>query len=301
MNECPVCEKKIIPKFIEKYGEYTINHCPACDVVFSDPMKTAGAEWYEKSEMYVVGNILYTDITWWWHKQFLNDKVLYGQRLLDMGCGTGIFLNEARKKGYNVWGIDFNREQVSIAKKHYGLENVYIKSVEDILGEFSQKRFDIITFFEVLEHLNSPIQFIGQIKDILRPGGYIALSVPNRDCFMDTLHEADYPPHHLTRWNSAILSAFLERNGFEIIKCIVKKQDTKDVAEYLKGKFRFGIAKGMATRGIESKTQEDIRKAAKLVKTKNMIFNVLTLPLKPILSVISLPSRGLYVLARLKY
>lgn len=82
---------------------------------------------------------------------------------------------------------------------------------------------------------------------------------------LDTLGEGDYPPNHLTRWNKTCLSNFLKRNGFEIVKCIVKRLDAKEVAGYLNSRIRFGIAKGMARRGLESNSQEDIQRATYLI------------------------------------
>ncbi len=298
MNQCPACGEEIIAEFIERYDKYTLNRCPACDVIFSNPMENPGAEWYERSERYAVGKIL--PVHSWHHKQFLNNREFYGRRLLDIGCGTGIFLNKAREKGYEVWGIDFDKEAVRIAKERYRLNNVYVMDVESLFENFSQDRFDIISFFEVLEHLDNSIQFIRQIKNILKPRGYVAISVPNRERTLETMGDGDYPPNHLTRWNRYCLSAFLEQNGFKIVRCVVKKMDAEEVAGYLKAKIRFGIGKGLVMRGIEADKPEDIQRAATLMSCKDLIFKGLTLPLIPILSVLSLEGTGLYVLARLK-
>src|SRR3990167_207235 len=109
--QCPACENKDVFTLIETWKKYKIYHCRKCDVVFSHTMKNPGSEWYKKSEMYAVGKIIHTGVSWH-HKQFLKDKKIYGQRLLDVGCGTGIFLNKAQEKGYDVWGIDFDSEDI---------------------------------------------------------------------------------------------------------------------------------------------------------------------------------------------
>lgn len=297
MHQCPVCLAETKLQFVEKHGDYTINRCPACDVVFSDPMKNPGADWYEKSEMYAVGRVLHTAVGWQ-HNQFILDKDTYGKRLLDVGCGPGAFLSEAKKKGYEVWGLDFDRENVKVAKKRFGLKNIYAKSVADLARDFSGQKFDVITFFEVLEHLDDPTRFMGEIRGILESRGHIALSLPNRDRTLDPLGEGDYPPNHLTRWNRECLTAFLERNGFEVVKCVVKRFDSDDLAGYLKSKIRFGIAKGIAKSGIESNNQKEIRKAASLMGMKDMIFKGCASLFSPLLSVLSLQGAGLYVLAR---
>lgn len=297
--KCNVCGTDVKAEFIERYGSYTINRCPSCDVVFSDPMKNPGAQWYESSEMYAVGRVMHTEVAWQ-HRQFLDDPCLYGKRLLDVGCGPGAFLKEASKKGYDVWGLDFDRENVAVAKRRFGLKNVYVKSIEELSRDFSGGKFDVVTFFEVLEHLDDPVKFMSEIRGILNPGGHIALSMPNRDRFLDPLGEGDYPPNHLTRWNRGCLTGFLERNGFEVVRFTVKSVDSSEVAGYLKSKIRFGIAKGMAKRGIGTKNDAGIRKAAALMKTKDMVFKGAASVFTPFLKVMNLRGGGLYALAKVR-
>lgn len=298
MIHCPACGIAVLPEFIERHGGFTINRCPACDVIFSDPMANPGASWYETSEMYAIGRF-FNPVVGWHHRQFLDDKNIYGKRLLDVGCGAGIFLNEAKKKGYEAYGIDFDKENVKIAKERYGIANVYVDGVDGLAREFSGKKFDVITFFEVLEHLESPASFINEVKAILSHGGHIALSLPNRERTLDFLGDADYPPNHLTKWNRKSLVLFLERNGFETVRCSIKKLDSNEVVDYLKHRIRFGIAEGMARRGIDSKSERDIQKAAKLLMMKDMAFKTLRVMFAPV-SLFSLQGTGIYVLARLK-
>lgn len=286
-------------QFIEKCGEYTVYRCPACDVMFSDPMKNPGSDWYEKSEMYAVGKFLHTRAGWH-HNQFLKDPKIYGKKLLDVGCGPGAFLNEAKKKGYEVWGLDFDGGNVKVAKERYGIENVYIKSVEEASRDFAGQRFDVVTLFEVLEHLDDPVRFMAQVKDILSQEGYIVVSLPNRDRFLDTLGEGDNPPNHLTRWTLNSLSTFLERNGFSVVKSVAKRLNAEEVGGYFKARIRLGIAKKHARAGIENNKKDEIRKAAFLMKCKDMIFGTMTFPLAPLLFVLSLQGTGLYVIAKVK-
>ena len=232
---CPVCGCNEEPEFIKMHGGFRILRCTACSVVFSDPMKNPGAEWYERSEGYAVGKLRFMKASWF-HRVFLEEPALYGESLLDVGCGTGLFLNEAGKKGYRTWGIDFDRENIRIARERYGLKNVYVMSIEDIAREFKDRRFDVVTFFEVLEHLDEPLEFLRKVKTVLKPGGYIALSVPNRRRTLDIHGIEDNPPHHLTKWDMDSLTGFLESNGFETVKRVVKTLDREDVAGVLKAK-----------------------------------------------------------------
>ena len=101
MKLCPVCASTITPEFLERCDNFTINRCPDCDVIFSDPMTNPGASWYESSEMYAVGRFCNID-NGWHHKQFLDDAETYGKRLLDVGCGTGLTTEPWPCKRYGV-------------------------------------------------------------------------------------------------------------------------------------------------------------------------------------------------------
>lgn len=299
MKPCPICGAATAPRFLEKYDSYEINRCPSCNVIYSDPMRNPGASWYRNSEMYAVGKMS-PGVLGWHHDQFLKDENFYGKKLLDVGCGSGFFLSHAHKKGYDISGIDFDEDDIRIARERYGIKSVYLKSVEDIYKDPSIEKFDVVTLFEVLEHLDDPARFMRQVRHILKKGGYIALSVPNRDRKLDFLGEGDYPPNHLTKWNKDCLSSFLENNGFEVIRCSVKKVDSNELACYLMSKIRFGISKRVARRGIDSNNTGDIQKAAGMMSKKVRIFNAATVLFSPLLRILQIDGTGLYALARLR-
>ena len=142
-------------------------------------------------------------------------------RLLDIGCGDGSFLEEAKRYGHDVWGLDFDTKSITVAREKRKLQNVYACSVQEFLELASEKHllFDYITLFEVLEHQDNPIQFLKSAKSLLKPNGFIAGSVPNRKRFWPNFSDwafgyGDRPPHHFTRWSKEVLSSFLKRNGF---------------------------------------------------------------------------------------
>lgn len=297
--QCPICCEKSVLNLVEVWKEYKLYKCPSCDVVFSDPMKNPGSKWYEESEMYMVGKVLYQKAAWY-HNQFIQERQVYGENLLDVGCGTGIFLKEAKKLGYKVVGIDFDRENIRIAHEHFGLKDVLPVTLEELISSHQNNKFDVITFFEVLEHMDNPNNFINLIKTGLKPGGYIALSVPNRERFLDPLGNGDYPPNHLTRWNTYSLTYFLEKNGFEIIKIVTSRLNNDDLMGYLRAKIKFRIAHRMIQKSKINDDQTIIHRAANLMKIKDTTFKFITMPLKPILKLLKLHGGGLYCVARLK-
>ena len=293
---CPICKKKALFETVETWQEYTLRRCLSCDVVFSDPLKNPGASWYENSEMYAVGRYLHVRLAWP-HLQFL-DEMPKGRTLLDVGCGTGIFLHEAEKKGYQPWGLDFSREDIKVGQGRFGLKNLFAMGIEGFSKKNKSKRFDIISFFEVIEHMDQPADFLSKVKKLLKPGGLIVLSTPNRDRSLDTLAEGDYPPNHLTRWNEKSLRAFLERQGFEVVTVVTKKFEWDEVAAFIKAKIKFGIARRMAKRGLDNQDQGTVQQAAKLMRIKDFIAKAIALPVALVLKLLPMQGTGLFCIAR---
>ena len=190
MPECSIC-KTVVTSHTEVYTspynmqEYKKYECPTCDVHWWEPLKII-PEFYESEtfEGYVAFHEFQRLRIGENHKAFFENipKDIKG-RLLDVGCGDGVFLREAQKHGFEVWGIDFDRNSVETAKRHLGVDTIYAMSLEEFY-EFVRERnlkFDVITFFEVLEHQDRPMEFLRMVRELLKEGGYIAGSVPNRE------------------------------------------------------------------------------------------------------------------------
>ena len=152
------------------------------------------------------------------HRFFLSDsKAPKSGKLLALGCGVGNFLAAARDAGFDVTGIELNHNAVRFAHEYYGLRCVFAIRPEQFRATHTSEKFDVVTFFEVLEHQEDPRGFLDVAKDCLAEGGYLALSVPNRNRWQKGTETLDYPPNHLTRWSPRSLGNFLTQCGFEIL------------------------------------------------------------------------------------
>src|SRR6266436_2123552 len=179
---CPVCGT-LAPRRIEPRAGYDLPWCPACGLTFSSPMHAADAAFYEAS----------TEYDDKWEFDFVPVRLAELDRhgaLLDLGCGDGRFLGRVSERfaptELDCWAPD--------------------------------RRFEAITAFHVLEHLEDPRAFVAHVARRLVPGGLLAVSVPNPDRWvLWWVREAwDYPPHHLTRWTARSLRSLLEQQGFEV-------------------------------------------------------------------------------------
>jgi len=145
-------------------------------------------------------------------------------KLLDVGCGDGRFLRHAKEQGFEVWGIDFDKKSVENVKRNLGIDTVFGMSLEEFYEYAKEKnlKFDVITFFEVLEHQDKPREFLEMVKGLLKDGGYIAGSVPNRERLfveMDWKYfHGDYPPHHFLRFSKSSLEKALNFSGFKDVE-----------------------------------------------------------------------------------
>jgi len=89
-------------------------------------------------------------------------------------------------------------------------------SFDEFFSKNKEEKFDIITFFEVLEHIDNPLKFIQNLRGLLKPGGKIVLSTPSRNRILANLASWDFPPHHLSRWDIEAVSRIFKKIDFRV-------------------------------------------------------------------------------------
>lgn len=143
-------------------------------------------------------------------------------RLLEIGCAHGFVLLEARRRGYEISGIEYSKIMASFASKMLGI-NVLYGEIQN--AGFPKEAFDIICFFEVLEHIPRPDQFLQEVNGILKPGGLVAFSCPHYESIsvrLFRLFNWNYfsmkPAEHIWWFRINDLRRLFEENGFEILE-----------------------------------------------------------------------------------
>ena len=140
-------------------------------------------------------------------------------RLLDVGCHTGIFLEVARRAGWEACGVEPSRWSADRARAR-GLQ-----VVDGTLAaaELPEGSFDVVTMWDVVEHLADPLAELRRARRLLRPGGLLALSTMNVEAWFPRLLGRRWPWYmqmHLYYFTPRTLGRMLERAGFRMVEAV---------------------------------------------------------------------------------
>jgi SAM-dependent methyltransferase len=139
--------------------------------------------------------------------------------LLDVGCAAGFLLDEARRRGWTIQGVEVSRFASAYARDVLGVP-VVTGTLES--AAFPAAHFDAAVCHYVLEHLPDPLALVQEVARILRPGGVLSVAVPNlaglyaRLRRKEWLQEREIHRGHLYEFTPRTLRALLERAGFRI-------------------------------------------------------------------------------------
>jgi SAM-dependent methyltransferase len=149
------------------------------------------------------------------HRTFGNGN---SRNLLDVGCGAGRFLLAARGLGWLAKGTEPAAQAVATGQA-LGLDI----SSQDPLSLLPDSSFDVLTLFDVLEHLVDPADFLVKLLPLIKTGGSLFLTVPNWDCpIMQSATRLDWlPPMHLQFFTEGSLRRMLERTTGQhsVVEC----------------------------------------------------------------------------------
>lgn len=222
-QNCPVCQNnkpnkfRFIQDFKSEDGFFSLFQCFICMVQFWSPFKNPGADWYGRKYSFDSDN--YYSVR---RDSFIlfarKNKILTGKKIFDIGCGGGDFLSIVKKNGADVYGADFNEKVINFAKATKNLENLSTIASFNELNRYEPQKFNFVTAFEIIEHLDSPRAFLLQVKELLEVDGILVLSTPNRKRYFVNKDSFDYPPNHILRFSKESITYLIESAGFRIIR-----------------------------------------------------------------------------------
>lgn len=139
-----------------------------------------------------------------------------GASVLDVGCAGGAFLAAARTLGFAAIGIEPSRWMCDFAQREYGVD-----ARQGTLEEqsFEENSFDVVTLWDVLEHVPEPRETLAEIHRVLKPGGHLLVTYPDRGTWLARLLGRKWPfllSVHLTYYTRATIKRQLEQAGFVV-------------------------------------------------------------------------------------
>ncbi len=223
---CPACDATESTPQWRKY-ELDYRRCAECATVYVSPRPDPELldEYYRSSTNYEYWNTVVFPASETARRERIfrprAERVLGYARtgtLVDVGAGYGTFCEEAARLGA------FERV-IALEPEPHLAETCRAKGLEVIESPVEQAEFsaDVITSFEVIEHLFSPRAFVERCAEVLRPGGLLILTCPNvRGFDVEMLGElsATVDAEHLNYFHPASLGALLERCGFEVVEAV---------------------------------------------------------------------------------
>ncbi|MFV1952013.1 MAG: class I SAM-dependent methyltransferase [Nitrospinota bacterium] len=262
---CIICANKDRTILEDNGGLYKVIRCNNCGLVYVDPLppeKTL-AKAYSK-EYYVpwIAAQKKRRIKMWQKRLDTLDGLKDKGKLLDIGCGEGLFLEMAKKDGWDVQGTE-----VSPFSPEHIIETLDIPVFHGELhrASFPDKTFDAVTMWHVLEHTVNPLETLIEVKRIIRDDGIFILAVPNLNNIVfqrayrifkgKRIHLFDPKDRelHIYHFTSATIQLALERSGFQVIKIRPDNGivDTRKKAVYLLANILSRLSNRIVTDAIE--------------------------------------------------
>jgi 2-polyprenyl-3-methyl-5-hydroxy-6-metoxy-1,4-benzoquinol methylase len=251
-TRCPVCDAQD-PRLRYEITRFSVNECRDCTQIYLWPQLTDEEVREMFSTLYTVGEGSVPELKSYY--EFTYDDVpdnplvqLYerwldaleihrkGGRLLDIGCGTGLFLAVARRRGWEPFGIDDCAEATQHAREHFGLD---VSNGEFADFARTDARFDVITMWDIIEHARRPVDLLASAAQCLAADGVIGISTPNQRSILDVVAggiyhasggrltralEKFYIEQHFLYFTPTTLAAAIDRAGLEV--AVMKRELT---------------------------------------------------------------------------
>lgn len=234
-QECPLCASKKIELTLatEDYSiskdSFQIYECADCSFHFTQnaPSPTSIAPYY-KSDVYIshsdtkeglVNKIYHSARELMLNrKRKLIQKLTPGKKILDIGSGTGYFLNHTKKNGFEVVGIEIDEDARNATQKNF---NIKVEEPSVLLNGNLPQKVDVATMWHVLEHLHDMDGYMTSIHNQLNDDGVLLIAVPNYTSY-DAQHYGKYwaaydVPRHLWHFSPKTVAKLAHKNGFEVV------------------------------------------------------------------------------------
>ena len=238
---CPFCESLEREVIFSRF-EMNILQCQACTLGYSEEFPVDTNDVYSDQDYLPIAISDYQDNAEYRKRRFGLERLSIiaqhlgreqrGARLLDVGCGTGWFLECARDAAFDVAGHELGRELAGFTSDRLGIE-VWNQPLVEMAVDLP---YDVITMFDVLEHVPNPKETLTHIYRLLKPGGIALFFVPNLDSLGFKILKGNsslcMPVEHLFYFTETALRPVLEHVGFQTVYFATRGMDIPDLYSY---------------------------------------------------------------------
>lgn len=237
LEKCPLCREHNISEYKYKVTSnhlggdrrlYSLSYCKNCHHLFMNPKPTSESLVNLYNEISARGENLTEEkdaslfkligLSYFFSRNFVKFKK--GERLLDIGCGNGLYLDFTKTRGADVYGNDVDEYQLRRVINRFGREKIRIGELKE--NSWKSGFFDHVTLWCQFEHDFDPVTTLREIYRILEPGGRVVIDVPNIDCLERSIFGRYWsmhtPPFHLNHFSPKSITMLLEKNGFIVSK-----------------------------------------------------------------------------------
>lgn len=219
---CPVCRSNQPVHLFDKAGG-TYVKCGRCAMVYLNPvLKDEELTAYYNLNHTVQSEIVENDPDNFYSKIYsqgigsIRQALPGAKTILDIGCSSGVFLDIARDEGLETYGIELNNKEMEIARRKG--HRVYNEQLEHI--DFPVK-FDVITLWDVFEHIKNGGVYLAMIKQMLAPNGVLFMQIPSSDALAAKILQEKCNMfdglEHVNLYGTATIETLAHSAGFEII------------------------------------------------------------------------------------
>ncbi|MFN3385930.1 MAG: class I SAM-dependent methyltransferase [Candidatus Thermochlorobacter sp.] len=223
--KCPVCSNASGFRIAYRFSTFKLMECSACGFRFVPPSDYLPLDYYEhykddavaievaraNADLKLAMNI---------DRYKLISKFKSAGRLLDVGAGWGHFVWAGQHTAFQTEGIEPSEQNAKFACQHL---NVPVKH-GSFLDMNAEEEFDVVTMWDVLEHINEPMPFVQQAYRVLKSGGIVVIKVPDASSAIAKLSGRiwhNISQEHVNLFGKKTLSLLLQRCGFKPLKIIV--------------------------------------------------------------------------------
>ena len=158
--------------------------------------------------------------------------------VLEIGAGSALFASKLKTNSYT--GLEYNDQAIKEAR------NLGINLIKSSIEEFTSntdKKYDIVCSFHVLEHVKNPLEFIESSLEVLKSGGKLIFAVPCYNSYLtkNVNHVLNMPPHHITRWSLEAFKYIGETYKLKLLE--IQVDDVKNRSNYFEFKYAFLLNK----------------------------------------------------------